>query len=32
MTTPSTPAATSSNVDMLGIEQPQMAIEIYHGI
>jgi len=32
MTTPSTPAATSSNVDMLRIEQPQTAIEIYHGI
>jgi len=27
-----TPAAASSNVDMLRIEQPQTAIEIYHGI
>ena len=31
MTTPSTPAAASSNVDMLRLEQPQTAIEIYHG-
>jgi len=31
MTTPSTPAAASTNVDMLRIEQPQTAIEIYQG-
>ena len=31
MTTPSTPTAASSNVDMLRIEQLQMVIEIYHG-
>jgi len=32
MMTPATPAAASSNAYMLRIEQPQMAIEIYHGI